>query len=83
MKVLLLEDVPSLGLAGEVYAVAGGYTRNYLIAAMLPWPPRVRSSKPEIKQANIRRHRQRACQRQAQAQVISSKKLLFHNAGDN
>ena len=31
MKVLLKEDVESLGLAGEVYDVANGYGRNYLI----------------------------------------------------
>ncbi|MBP8293181.1 MAG: 50S ribosomal protein L9, partial [Caldilineaceae bacterium] len=28
MKVLLMKDVPDLGEAGEVYAVAGGYARN-------------------------------------------------------
>lgn len=33
MKVLLTEDVPSLGMAGEVHAVAGGFARNYLIPA--------------------------------------------------
>ena len=31
MKVLLLKDVPELGDAGEIYAVAGGYARNYLM----------------------------------------------------
>ena len=31
MKVLLMKDVPDLGEAGEVYAVAGGYARNYLM----------------------------------------------------
>ena len=31
MKVLLKEDVENLGLAGEVYDVANGYGRNYLI----------------------------------------------------
>ncbi|MBE2220726.1 MAG: 50S ribosomal protein L9 [Anaerolineae bacterium] len=31
MKVLLKEDVENLGLAGEVYDVANGFGRNYLI----------------------------------------------------
>ena len=31
MKVLLKEDVENLGYAGEVYKVADGYGRNYLI----------------------------------------------------
>jgi large subunit ribosomal protein L9 len=31
MKVLLKEDVENLGLAGEVFDVANGYGRNYLI----------------------------------------------------
>jgi large subunit ribosomal protein L9 len=31
MKVLLLEDVDKLGLAGKVVAVSDGYGRNYLI----------------------------------------------------
>lgn len=31
MKVLLLEDVTNLGLAGDLVAVADGYGRNYLI----------------------------------------------------
>lgn len=31
MKVILLEDVPRVGLAGEVKEVADGYGRNYLL----------------------------------------------------
>ena len=31
MKILLRQDVPNLGKAGEVKAVADGYARNYLI----------------------------------------------------
>lgn len=35
MKVLLLEDVDNLGLAGAVVTVPGGYGRNYLIPRKL------------------------------------------------
>ena len=31
MKVLLNQDVPALGLIGEVVDVAAGYARNYLL----------------------------------------------------
>ena len=31
MQIILLEDVPSLGKAGETVKVSGGYGRNYLI----------------------------------------------------
>lgn len=31
MKVLLTKDVPELGHAGNIYSVAGGYARNYLV----------------------------------------------------
>lgn len=38
MKVLLLQDVDNLGLAGEVAKVADGYGRNYLIPEQLAVP---------------------------------------------
>lgn len=86
MKVLLLEDVPSLGLAGDVYAVAGGYARNYLIPrgyAALATKGAMKQA-DEIKQAGIRRRAKERANAEAQAQVISGKKLLFQaNAGDN
>ena len=31
MKVVLMQDVPNLGKAGEIKEVANGYGRNYLI----------------------------------------------------
>ena len=31
MKIILLEDVPTLGRRGEVRDVADGYARNYLL----------------------------------------------------
>ena len=31
VKIMLIDDVPDLGLAGEIFTVAGGYARNYLI----------------------------------------------------
>ena len=31
MKVILIEDIPSLGKMGDMVKVAGGYGRNFLI----------------------------------------------------
>ena len=56
MKVLLTQDVPDLGLAGEIYAVAGGYARNYLMPrgmAILATKGALKQAE-ELKQAGIR-----------------------------
>ena len=86
MKVLLTQDVPELGLAGEIYAVAGGYARNYLMPrglAVLATKGALKQAE-EIKQAGIRRRAKERASAEAQAQVINGKKLLFAaNAGEN
>lgn len=60
MKVLLKQDVESLGLAGEVYAVADGYGRNFL----LPRGLAVKATPKVMKQAES--WRERAAARRAQ-----------------
>ena len=86
MKVLLLKDVPELGEAGEVFAVAGGYARNYLMPrgmAVLATKGALKQA-DEIKQAGIRRRAQERSNAEAQATMISGKRLLFAaNAGEN
>lgn len=86
MKVLLTQDVPELGVAGEIYAVAGGYARNYLMPrgmAVLATKGALKQAE-EIKQAGIRRRAKERANAEAQAQVISGKRLLFTaNAGEN
>lgn len=86
MKVLLLQDVTELGNAGNIYTVAGGYARNYLMPRGLA----VIASKgalkqaDEIKQAGIRRRARERANAEAQAQLISGQRLLFAaNAGEN
>lgn len=86
IKVLLIQDVMNLGQAGEVYRVAGGYARNYLMPrgmAVLATSGAMKQA-DDVKQAGIRRRAQEKANAEAQAQVIRGKKLLFHaNAGEN
>ncbi|MDQ3250402.1 MAG: 50S ribosomal protein L9 [Chloroflexota bacterium] len=86
MKVLLTQDVTGLGTAGEVYNVAGGYARNYL----MPRQMAVIATKGALKQADtikqvgVRRRAQERANADAQAQMINGKRLIFvANAGDN
>lgn len=53
MKVLLKEDVTNLGLAGEVYTVADGFGRNFLIPRQLAVP----ATTSVLKQAQAWRER--------------------------
>jgi large subunit ribosomal protein L9 len=57
MKVLLIQDVDNLGIAGDVKDVANGYGRNYLIPGGLA----VLATPGALKQADL--HRRRAAKR--------------------
>jgi large subunit ribosomal protein L9 len=85
-KILLTQDIPSLGQAGNVYTVAAGYARNYL----LPRGLAVLATKGALKQADVikeaalRRRAQERANASAQAEIIGKQRLLFTaNAGDN
>ncbi|MEZ4867106.1 MAG: 50S ribosomal protein L9 [Caldilineaceae bacterium] len=86
MKVLLTQDVPELGLAGNIYSVAGGYARNYLMPrglAVLATKGALKQAE-EIRQAGVRRRAKERANAQAQAEVIQGQRLLFvANAGEN
>jgi large subunit ribosomal protein L9 len=86
MQVLLLQDVPELGHAGEVFRVAGGYARNYLMPRGLAVAATRGALKQaeEIKQVGIRRRAQERANAEAQAQMVSGRRILFTaNAGEN
>jgi large subunit ribosomal protein L9 len=59
MKVILLKDVPSLGLTGDVRDVKDGYARNYLLPRGLAAPA------TEGRLQNLAHTREAAQQRQA------------------
>ncbi len=86
MKILLTEDVPSLGLAGEVHTVARGYARNYLIPrreAIIATRGALKQAE-DIRQAAIRKRAQERSNADAQAEVLSGQQLLFNvRAGEN
>jgi large subunit ribosomal protein L9 len=86
VKVLLTKDVPELGHAGEVYNVASGYARNYLMPrglAVLATRGAMKQAE-EIKAAATRRRARERANAEAQAQMIAGKRLLFAaNAGEN
>ena len=79
MKVLLLQDLATLGQAGEVYSVAGGYARNFLMpqGIAVPATKGVMKQAEDIREAGLRRRAKEKAGAEAQATVISSKKLLF------
>jgi large subunit ribosomal protein L9 len=79
MKVLLLEDVHNLGLAGKVVPVADGYARNFLIPRKMAKPVD-EGSVHEIEQARQAGERKRARQMSAAqelAQRIEAVTLKF------
>ena len=86
MKVLLTEDIPTLGLAGEVHVVARGYARNYLIPrreAILATKGALKQAE-DIRQAAVRKRAQERSNADAQAEVIAAQRLLFNvRAGEN
>ena len=86
MKVLLTEDIPSLGMAGEVHSVARGYARNYLIPrreAIVATKGALKQAE-EIRQTAVRKRAQELSNAEAQAQVLNGQQLLFEvRAGDN
>jgi len=85
-KVLLLQDISTLGMAGNVYTVAAGYARNYLMPrglAVLATKGALKQA-DEIKQTTLRRRAQERANAEAQGEMIKRQRLLFTaNAGDN
>ncbi len=69
MKVLLREDVPDLGTAGELVEVADGYGRNYLIPRGLAVRATATSVKALRHQEKLREDRLNKLKGEAEAQA--------------
>jgi large subunit ribosomal protein L9 len=79
MKVLLKEDVENLGYAGEVYKVADGYGRNYLIPkgmAVVANPNVMKQAEAWRKKAEARRAELQA-EHEALSVTIEATTLTF------
>ncbi|HIE55521.1 MAG TPA: 50S ribosomal protein L9 [Chromatiaceae bacterium] len=86
MRVLLKEDVDNLGYAGEVYKVADGYGRNYLIPkgmAVVATPSMMKQAEAWRKKAEARRAEQRAEFEALAAQIEGVRLVFTARAGDS
>jgi len=86
VKILLKQDVPKVGKAGEVKTVADGYARNYLI----PRGMAVIATQGALKQAKLQQQIEVQCQAHFQqevqqlAAILKGLALTFHmRAGEN
>ncbi|MFQ6092884.1 MAG: 50S ribosomal protein L9 [bacterium] len=62
MKIILREDVPSLGTRGQIVDVAAGYARNFLVPRKLGYPATPSNRKiyeEEQKQKRMRANKER------------------------
>ena len=79
VKVLLVKDIPELGHAGEVYAVAGGYARNYLFARGLAVPATeaVRKEIADREASQVRKEQAERAAAQRHAEKLQHIALTF------
>ncbi len=83
MKVILKDDLSSLGVAGDVVEVKPGYARNYLIPqglAYLASPANVRRLEEERKLAEERARRD-YLEARRRASQLQGKQLVFRARG--
>jgi len=73
MKILLTQDVESLGRAGEIKRVPDGYARNFLI----PKGMAVLATESAIKQAQLQSKAETKHQRRAEEEAISLAEILW------
>lgn len=79
MKVLLIKEVPNLGVPGDVVEVKDGYARNYLIPkklAVLPTPHNVERFR-KLKEKYEMELADRRTKAQALAEKLNGAELVF------
>ncbi len=71
VKVLLIREVPKLGVPGDVVEVKAGYARNYLLPQRMAVPP---SAHEMTRYAKLREeYRRELADRRTQAEMLSEK----------
>ncbi len=80
MQILLLQNVPGIGNAGQVKKVADGYARNYLLPHKLAIVADNGSVKQaeSVKQAALRREAKTKTEAEELAKLVSQITLTFH-----
>lgn len=79
MQVLLLQNVPGIGSAGQVKKVADGYARNYLLPhklAVIADDGSVKQAE-SVKQAALRREAKTKTEAEELAKIVSQITLTF------
>ena len=86
MKVILMEDVPGVGLAGEAREVADGYGRNYLIPrklALLANPAAISLIEAQSKQRARQQAENQAAMLEIAQQLDGQQLTITAKAGAN
>ncbi len=86
MKVLLKKDVDTLGYAGEVFTVADGYGRNFLLPqglAVKATPNEMKKAEAWRKQAETRREEMRAEHEKLSERIVEVTLTFEARAGDS
>jgi len=79
IKVLLTQDVATLGKAGEVKRVARGYARNYLFPRGMAMPPTEGAMRHVeiMSKANVKRNERQSADARALAERMNATALEF------
>ncbi len=86
MQVILREDIPTLGKAGEVVKVRDGYGRNYLLPrkmAVLADAKNLKAVEAQKKQTEAQRSKDRQKADEAAAKLASLELTIAREVGSN